>query len=251
MLKLAGQLTTSTNALWRGTAVRVNETERPQQLLHLYDMEGCPYCRLVREALTELDLDAVIYPCPKGGDRFRNRARDLSGRERFPVLVDPEQGEVLQESTRIVAYLWRHYGDARRGPGLTSRAPIAKARSMMASASRVGGGIYAKPARRPERLLELYSFESSPYARKVRERLCELQLPYVVRNSGKTILADYLLPVVRDALGMNYQPESRNRRELLAKTGRVAIPYLVDPNQDKGLYESDRILEHLRFHYQI
>lgn len=250
MLKLAGQLTTSTNALWRGTAIRVNGTERPQQLLHLYDMEGCPHCRLVREALTELDLDAVIYPCPKGGDRFRNRAVELSGDERFPLLVDPEQGEVVQESTRIVGYLWRKYGNDQP-PGLTSRKPIAKARSMMASVTRIGGGVYAKPARRPDRLLELYSFESSPFARGVRERLCELQLPYVVRNCGKSSVADYLPPSVREAAGMNYQPKSANRRALLERTGRVAIPYLVDPNQDTGLYESDRILEHLRHYYQI
>ncbi|TDT44078.1 glutathione S-transferase-like protein [Halospina denitrificans] len=250
MLKLAGQLTTSTSALWRGTSVRVQETERPRELLHLYDMEGCPHCRLVREALTELDLDAVIYPCPKGGDRFRNRAAELGGRERFPLLVDPGQGEVLQESTRIVAYLWRQYGSGG-GPGLTARAPIGKIRSVMASATRIGAGVYAKPARRPARLLELYSFESSPYTRVVRERLCELQLPYVVRNCGKSSLGDYVLPVVREAVGMNYEPASPNRRELLARTGRVAVPYLVDPNQDNSLYESDRILEHLRHFYQI
>ena len=250
MREIAGQLTTSTNALWRGTSVRVEASERPQQLLHLYDMEGCPHCRLVREALTELDLDAVIYPCPKGGDRFRNRALELSGRERFPLLVDPGRGEVLQESTRIVSYLWRQYGKGT-APGLSSRMPIAKVRSMLASASRLGGGLYAKPARRPDRMLELYSFESSPYARGVRERLCELQLPYVVRNCGKSSLADYVLPVVRDAVGIDYVPRTPNRRALLDRTGRVAIPYLVDPNQDKGLYESGRILEHLRHYYQI
>ena len=40
---------------------------KPIQLLQLYDIENCPYCRLVREALTELDLDVEIYPCPKIG----------------------------------------------------------------------------------------------------------------------------------------------------------------------------------------
>ena len=42
--------------------------------------------RLVREALTELDLDAMIYPCPKGGKRFRPLATDLGGKTRFPLL---------------------------------------------------------------------------------------------------------------------------------------------------------------------
>ncbi len=36
---------------------------------------------LVREALTELDLDAIIYPCPKGGVRFRQKAQELGGKQ--------------------------------------------------------------------------------------------------------------------------------------------------------------------------
>lgn len=250
MLKVAGQMAASTFALWRGTSVLVESAPRPEQPLQLYDMEGCPHCRLVREALTELDLDAVIYPCPKGGDRFRNRAMEIGGRERFPLLVDPGQGEALSESTRIVDYLWRHYGNDRRGD-LTLRYPVGKVRTMLASAMRLGRGVYARAAKRPDRLLELYSFESSPFSRAVRERLCELQIPYMVRNCGKSTTADYLLPVVREALVVDYVPSSRNRQELKRRTGRVAVPYLVDPNQDVGLFESELILEHLRCYYQI
>ncbi|MFT7261711.1 MAG: hypothetical protein ACI9MS_003589, partial [Glaciecola sp.] len=44
---------------------------KPEISLKVFDIEGCPYCRLVREALTELDLDAEIYPCPKQGDSYR------------------------------------------------------------------------------------------------------------------------------------------------------------------------------------
>ncbi|KAA8982917.1 MULTISPECIES: glutathione S-transferase N-terminal domain-containing protein [Gammaproteobacteria] len=249
-MALFPQLVTSTLALWRGTAIRAPDGDQPEQPLQLFDMEGCPHCRLVRETLTELDLDAVIYPCPKGGDRFRNRARELGGRERFPLLVDPEQGEVLYESRRIRRYLWERYGHGRV-PGVSSRLPLDKGRVVMATASRLGRGLYAKPARRPERLLELYSFESSPYSREVRELLCELQLPYVIRNCGKSSGSEFVLPAVRDRLGLEYQPRSRNRMELLDRTGRVAVPYLVDPNQGTAMYESETILAHLRDHYQI
>ncbi|PAU82031.1 glutathione S-transferase [Halovibrio salipaludis] len=249
-MALFPQLVTSSLALWRGTAIRAPDGEQPEQPLQLFDMEGCPHCRLVRETLTELDLDAVIYPCPKGGDRFRNRARELGGRERFPLLVDPEQGEVLYESRHIRRYLWERYGHGRV-PGVSSRLPLDKGRVVLASGSRLGRGLYAKPARRPERLLELYSFESSPYSREVRELLCELQLPYVVRNCGKSSLNEFVLPAIRDRLGLRYQPRSRNRVELLNRTGRVAVPYLVDPNQGTAMYESESILAHLRDHYQI
>ena len=44
---------------------------RPAKLLELYEFEACPFCRKAREALSILDLEAMIYPCPKGGPRFR------------------------------------------------------------------------------------------------------------------------------------------------------------------------------------
>ncbi len=38
---------------------------RPEKPLELYEFEACPYCRKVRDALTSLDLEALIHPCPK------------------------------------------------------------------------------------------------------------------------------------------------------------------------------------------
>ena len=51
----------------RGVVVKGNR-RKPEKTLELYEAEYCPYCRHVREALTELDLDAMIYPIPKGGN---------------------------------------------------------------------------------------------------------------------------------------------------------------------------------------
>src|SRR2546430_15620902 len=59
---------------------------RPERLLELYEFEGCPFCRKVREALSVLDLDAVIYPCPKGGPRFRPEVEARGGKQQFPYL---------------------------------------------------------------------------------------------------------------------------------------------------------------------
>src|SRR3984957_1503480 len=50
---------------------------RPERLLEIYEFEACPFCRRVREALSEFDLDALILPCPRGGTRFRPKAREL------------------------------------------------------------------------------------------------------------------------------------------------------------------------------
>ncbi|MBP9060275.1 MAG: hypothetical protein KBF98_08160, partial [Rhodoferax sp.] len=64
-LSVAGSVLTSTLAAWRGTSV-LKAASQPAQYLKLYDIEGCPDCRSVRETLTALGLDAQIYPCPKG-----------------------------------------------------------------------------------------------------------------------------------------------------------------------------------------
>ncbi|HAJ42605.1 MAG TPA: glutathione S-transferase, partial [Alcanivorax sp.] len=58
-----------------------------------------------------------------------------------------------------------------------------------------------------------------------------------------------LLPQVRAALDMDYQPSQRHRQELVARTGRVAIPYLIDPNTGEEHFESGQILDYLQETY--
>ena len=94
---------------WQGIRSRPAPV-RPAKTLQLYDIENCPYCRLVREALTELDLDAEIYPCPKQGERFRPEVVERGGKAQFPYLVDPNTGVEMYESLDIVEYLFDTYG---------------------------------------------------------------------------------------------------------------------------------------------
>jgi len=65
---------------------------RPEKPLELYEFEGCPFCRKVREALSVLDLDAVVYPCPKNGPRFRTDVEGRGGKALFPWFVDRNTG---------------------------------------------------------------------------------------------------------------------------------------------------------------
>ena len=117
-----------TTALRIGAGISsVAADDKPAELLELYDFEGCPYCRLVREVLTELDLDALVYPCPKRGERFRPRVAELGGKLQFPFLVDPNTGRQMYESLDIIAYLYETY--ARRPPAVeVARRVAAKAR---------------------------------------------------------------------------------------------------------------------------
>ncbi len=236
-------------ALRTGVGITAHPAARkPAQLLELYEFEGCPYCRLVREALTELDLDAMIYPCPKGGKRFRPRVTELGGKPQFPFLVDPNTGQQMYESLDIIAYLFETYG--KRPLPLKWRAgPLQKMGSSIAAIARGTEGMRAKRARAPAKPLELYSFESSPFARPVRDLLCELEIPYVLRSAGRTRLADWVPPVLRDSLNLQAEPDLENRKALLARAGRVSIPYLVDPNTGVEMAESDDILRYLKETY--
>ena len=54
MLNLTASVLASSLAAWRGTSAFGSRLQ-PELPLELYEFEGCPYCRLVREALTEMD----------------------------------------------------------------------------------------------------------------------------------------------------------------------------------------------------
>lgn len=56
---------------------------RPETRLELYEYEGCPFCRKVREAVSMLDLTVLVRPTPKGGERFRPEGRFSEERPSF------------------------------------------------------------------------------------------------------------------------------------------------------------------------
>lgn len=202
------------------------KAKTPDKLLELYEFEACPFCRIAREALSELDLDAMIYPCPRGGTRFRPLVEQRGGKAQFPFLVDPNTGTELYESADIARYLTERYGSPERRrptPGV-----IAKTTSAIASAFRPGKGGRARPSRLPEQALELYSFEASPYCRIVREALSSLELPYVLHNVGK---------------------RGARREAFVALSGKMQVPYLVDPNTRVGMFESAEIVGYLGERY--
>ncbi|OGP83344.1 MAG: hypothetical protein A2Y95_06785 [Deltaproteobacteria bacterium RBG_13_65_10] len=196
--------------------------KRPAKPLELYEFEACPFCRKVRDAITELDLEAMIYPCPKNGKRFRSKAKKLGGKEQFPYLVDPNTGKAMYESDGIVRYLFETYGG--RSASLLLTGPFATLSSQIASVWRPIQGSRARASHAPKEPLELYSFEASPFCRIVRETLCELELPYLLHNVGK---------------------KSPSRKAFVKRSGKMQVPYLVDPNKGKAMFESADIKAYL------
>jgi glutathione S-transferase len=200
---------------------------RPEKPLELYEFEACPFCRKAREALTVLDLDALVLPCPKGGPRFREEVKRRGGKYQFPYLVDPNTGKEMYESDEIVAYLFERYGTGRP-PALLSPGVLTNLSAGLASAFRPGFGVRYRPARAPELPLELFSFEASPYCRIVRECLSSLELPYRLRNVGKG---------------------SPKRAAFVERSGRMMVPWLVDPNTGTSMFESADIVRYLERTY--
>jgi len=69
----------------------------------------------------------------------------------------------------------------------------------------------ARPSKVPAEPLVLYSFESSPYSKPVRARLCELEIPYLLKNTPKGAMTDMGPPVFRDKLFKAPKGTTRNR----------------------------------------
>jgi glutathione S-transferase len=206
-----------------------NLGDRPELPMEVYEFEACPFCRKVREALSILDLQAQIRPCPKGGTRFRNELKKRGGKAQFPYLVDPNLGTEMYESDDIVQYLFDRYGDGRV-PLLLKLGPVTTLTAALAGLPRLGAGASARPSRAPEQPLLLYSMEASPFCRLVREALCALEIPYLLRNVAKG---------------------SPSRDDFVKRSGKMMVPWLSDPNTGTELFESADIIDYLRETYAL
>lgn len=112
---------------------KMNEARgKPEQLLHLYGFEASPFCRLVREKLSELEVGYINhnvareqiqdigafgirlnrgeYHPVKEGKRERLMNEVMDGKLQFPYLVDPNTDTQMYESKDIVNYLDEVYG---------------------------------------------------------------------------------------------------------------------------------------------
>lgn len=241
-------------------ANNVNRCKRPKQMLQLYEYEGCPFCRRVREVLTILDLDAEIYPTPRetfkkygyvDESRFRPSVLKLGGKLQFPFLVDPNNDVKMYESAKIVEYLWSEYGK-EASPFVLDRVaslPILNLGVFIASGIRMlpRHGLLRTPSIYPEKKLVLYSMESSPYCRIVREALSTLELPYVLKNCAHGTLRNRL--EFRKKY-MSHLSSSRRMVGGLLKKNIVKLPFLVDENTGVEMSESAEIVQYLIKTYQ-
>eukprot|EP00884_Botryococcus_braunii_P002629 jgi/Botrbrau1/12367/Bobra.0239s0016.1 len=203
----------------------------PKEPIILYEFQGCPYCRKVREVASILDIDVLFRPCPKGGPTWRPEATKLSGKSQFPYLIDPNQNnKAMLESDDIIKYLCNQYGDGKV-PWQVSLGPITVLGAGLAAAARGGKGVYYRRSRLPDQPLHIWGYEPSPYVTLVREVLNDLEIPHVYHNVSR----------------------GSPKRKILTDKWNTAfqVPYLEDPNTKIAMFESAQIIKYLEDSYAL
>jgi len=85
-------------------------------MLQLYQSEGCPHSKKVRETLSQLGVSYVAHnprlPGDVGGDVTNETTHEqlvAGGEDQIPYLVDTDRETAKYGSDDIVEYLTEHY----------------------------------------------------------------------------------------------------------------------------------------------
>ena len=81
-------------------------------------------------------------------------------------------------------------------------------------------------------MIELYLSDTCPYCTRVRQFMEVNDVQYVTK------------PVLRGMF-----TDGGFGEELRKRGGKVQVPYLVDPERDVAMYESDDIIAYIQEHY--
>lgn len=217
-----------------GTAAFVSDNlknfrNRPKKPIELYEFEGCPFCRKVREACTLLDIDVLFYPCPKGGPTWRPKAVQLSGKSQFPYMVDPNTRQQMGESDDIINYLYNEYGDGNV-PLLLKLGPLTAISNTLALLPRINRGISYRKSNLPKKPVDVWAYEASPFCKLAREVFVELEIPHIYHSVARN---------------------SPKRQELIDKWDVFQVPYIEDPNTGVAMFETPQIIEYLEKTYAV
>ena len=95
----------------RDVSTVLKNAPRPSQPLILYEYDGSPYCKRVREMMNLLDLQVEYRPCPGARQgKFSKELYERTGRQTVPYLIDPNTGAEMFESNDQIEYLLTTYG---------------------------------------------------------------------------------------------------------------------------------------------
>ena len=218
----------------RDSSTVLDKAPRPSKPLILYQYDGSPFCKRVRETINLLDLTVEYRPCPGARQgSFSQELFDKTGRRTVPFLIDPNTGLEIFESSDQIEYLLSTYGPPASEFDRKALWPITFEAFSIATSSIVAilrgfpgskRQANARPDNEQMEPLELWGYESSPFVRPVREKLDSLCLPHIMVSCSRG---------------------SANRDRMVAKTGRFQVPFLVDPNTGLELFEGNEIVKYL------
>ena len=224
----------------RDTSTVLANAPRPERPLILYEYDGSPFCKRVREMINLLDLTVEYRPCPGARQgKFSEQLFERTGRRTVPYLIDPNKNTELFESGDQIEYLLTTYGppeqdfDRKALWPITFEAFSIYTSTLVAVLRNFPGSkrqANARPDNEDMKPLELWGYESSPFVRPVREKLASLCLPHIMVSCPRG---------------------SANRDKMVEKTGRFQVPFLVDPNSGIEMYEGPEIVAYLDSVYTI
>ncbi len=73
--------------------------------IKIYQLEGCPYCKRVKDTLNQLGL--AYEKIEVDTDEMRSELKEISNQTLVPVIVDGDK--VMNDSQKIIDYLNDHY----------------------------------------------------------------------------------------------------------------------------------------------
>lgn len=224
----------------RDSSSVLDSAAKPSQPLILYEYDGSPFCKRVRETINLLDLTVEYRPCPGARQStFSQELLERTGKQTVPYLIDPNTGVEMFESDDQIKYLLEAYGPDKNSYDMKALWPITfKEFSIYTSTIAAilrgmpGSKRQANARQDNEKMLpiELWGYEASPFVKPVREKMVSLALPHIMISCARG---------------------SSNRDKLVEITGRFQVPYLVDPNTGVEMFESPEICDYLDKVYTV
>jgi glutathione S-transferase len=208
---------------------------QPEKTLVLYESESSPSCKRVREMMNLLDITFECRPCFETNRNAWGISRDRP----LPYLYDPNLDDTIFGDDEIINLLLDKYGPPPSKFDRKALWPIEfKAFSVLTS--QLAALLRGNPASTKQsnarsdneqmKTIELWGYECSPFVRPVKEKLSALGLPHRVVSCSRG---------------------SKNRDEMVHKTGRFQVPFIVDHNTGIEMFEGAEIVEYLESVYTV
>ena len=94
--------------LGKGAKYRPSRANADTKPIIMWSYEASPFCILVRETLTELEIPHLVKTCARGSPK-REELFAAEGRFQAPFINDPNTGVKSFESASIIEYLEETY----------------------------------------------------------------------------------------------------------------------------------------------